>query len=140
MFNILRHVVLDAICRRPETTCRIFTDYFQKTPHVGLDTVVVPLVSASMIADVYVERFISSSHLIVVYSVMSICMSRFILDLLAITLEDGSSQLRTSEWRTLRFASVVKTATEDLSADLQESFLEAEEYEMHEMASRTTDA
>lgn len=45
-------------------------------------------------------------------------MSRFILDLLAITLDEHSDGIRTSQWRTLSFATVVENIADDLGGDL----------------------
>lgn len=42
-------------------------------------------------------------------------MSRFILSLLSISLDEGSSQLRTSQWKTLRFATIAETFAGDVA-------------------------
>lgn len=42
-------------------------------------------------------------------------MSRFILGLLSISLDEGSSQLRTSQWKTLRFATIAETFAGDVA-------------------------
>lgn len=54
-------------------------------------------------------------------------MSRFILGLLAITLEDEASQLHTSQWETLRFPATVETIAGTLAADLSSPFVESED-------------
>lgn len=41
-------------------------------------------------------------------------MSRFILGLLSISLDEGSSQLPTSRWETLRFATITQTFAGDV--------------------------
>lgn len=51
-------------------------------------------------------------------------MSRFILGLLAITLEDEASQLHTSQWKTLRFPTTVETIAGTLAVDLTDHVLE----------------
>lgn len=56
-----------------------------------------------------------------VEAITSICMSRFILDLLAITLDENSDGIRTSQWRTLSFATVVENIADDLGGDLCDS-------------------
>lgn len=53
----------------------------------------------------------------------SICMSRFILGLLSISLDEGSSQLQTSRWETLRFATIAQTFAGDVGV-LDERLLE----------------
>ena len=49
-------------------------------------------------------------------------MSRFILGLLAISLDGGSpaSDVRTSQWKTLRFATMVETFAGDVGVDSED--------------------
>lgn len=57
-------------------------------------------------------------NLTVPCSIISLCMSRFILSLLAISLDEGSSQLRSSQWNTLHFATVAQSITGTFGRDL----------------------
>lgn len=41
-------------------------------------------------------------------------MSRFILNLLAVALDDGSAHIRTSQWRSIQFSPVAETMGADL--------------------------
>lgn len=52
----------------------------------------------------------------------SICMSRFILDLRALSLDNGSlsAHVHSSQWKTLRFATVVEDIAESFVADLRD--------------------
>lgn len=54
----------------------------------------------------------------IVDTIISLCMSRFILNLLAVSLDEGSSQLRSSQWNTLRFATVAESITGTFGRDL----------------------
>lgn len=63
-------------------------------------------------------KFFRFRKLTVPYSIISLCMSRFILNLLAISLDEGSSQLRSSQWNTLHFATVAQSITGTFGRDL----------------------
>lgn len=51
----------------------------------------------------------------IVDTIVSVCMSRFILDLLAIASDERGSQCRTSQWATIRFATAAGAFGADLS-------------------------
>lgn len=53
-------------------------------------------------------------------------MSRFILDILAIRYNDNNSRIHTSQWKTLRFATIVEAMADDLAGELHNSLLEYE--------------
>ena len=50
-------------------------------------------------------------------------MSRFILGLLSISLDEGRSQLRTSQWKTLHFTTIAQTFAGDVGV-LDEKLLD----------------
>lgn len=54
----------------------------------------------------------------VVDVISSICMSRFILGLLALTLSDEDTHMGTSQWGTVKFATVAATLAGDVDTDL----------------------
>lgn len=54
-------------------------------------------------------------------------MSRFILHLLAVALDENNPHFRSSQWKTLRFATVVETMAEGLNADLSRGSVSGED-------------
>lgn len=54
-------------------------------------------------------------------------MSRFILDLISISLDEVSSNIRTSQWKTLHFATIVESVIATFSVDLPAALPEAEQ-------------
>lgn len=53
-------------------------------------------------------------------------MSRFILSLLAVKLDECATQLCTSQWRTLRFATAVDTVAESVDSHQYDTMYEEE--------------
>lgn len=54
-------------------------------------------------------------------------MSRFILNLHAVAADEGTSNIRTSQWRTVQFASIANGFAGDVRLDLREGFPRDEE-------------
>lgn len=65
-------------------------------------------------------------------------MSRFILGLLSISLDEGRSQLRTSQWKTLHFATIAETFAGDVAVLGDEPM--GEHLDADELVGERTDA
>ena len=91
------------------------------------------LLSGSILVDAYVSCLFLSSDLTAVHRITSICMSRFILSLLAVKLDECATQLRSSQWRTLCFATVVETAAASVGSHQYDTMYEEDTVYDHEM-------
>lgn len=75
----------------------------------------------------YLAMVALASAVPIVDTITSICMSRFILGLLAISLDERNCQARSSQWETLRFATIAVSIAGAFEANLENSDTDATE-------------
>lgn len=110
---------------RPIWWSSSLTDYTQRqlqstvsSGSSNIDNMVLALASLGPIVDTYDIHSPPALYLMFYpRSITSVCMSRFILNLIATSLDEDSSHVQSSQWKTLHFATVAESVA-TLGADL----------------------